>query len=109
MATSINSRSQNSSCSLGAAIDNESGLRIQADLSWNFNSSAPSRISAYASYNNSSQGFSINRSYSPDGTWSPEEEIPCTVFDDTFDNALKALVLACFENYNNVQLINVEG
>ena len=32
-----------------------------------------------------------------------------TVFDDTFDNALKALVLACFENYNNVQLINVEG
>ena len=102
MATSINSRSQNSSCSLGAAIDNGSGLRIQADLSWNFNSSAPSRISAYA-------GFSISRSYSPDGTWSPEEEIPCTVFDDTFNNALKALVLACFENYNNVQLINVEG
>lgn len=109
MATTINSRSQRSNCTIGALIDNGSSLRINVEIEWNFRSTAPERMVANINYSNDSgQGFSDRREYSSDGSYDTSGKVPCGVFDTTFNDSLKALILDCFENYTNVNLIGEE-
>ena len=113
MATKINARNQNSNCSVGAVIDNADGLKVNASLSWDYSlssspSPAPDHISATCYYYGSGQEFRDVRTYASDGSYNADGKISCAVFDTTFDNALKALVLDCFENYTNVSLVGEE-
>lgn len=109
MATTINSRSQRSNCTIGALIDNGSSLKINVDIEWSYRTTAPESMSANINYyNDAGQGFSDNRSYDSTGSYDTTGKIPCGVFDTTFNDALKALILDCFENYTNVNLIGEE-
>lgn len=108
MATTINSRSASSDCSIGAMIANGESLSVNVRISWNYNFTAPQVMGVRCSYDNNGQTFTDSRQYSSDGSYNTEGKIPCPVFDSTFNDALKALVLECFANYSNVNLIGEE-
>lgn len=108
--TQINYKESNTNSSVGAVVENGSGQRISVRLSWGFSTSAPVQIAMDADYRTPSGGltFTASRRYTSDLTYSPVEDVTCEAFDTTFDNAVKALVQSCFENYSNVNLIAVE-
>lgn len=108
MATKINARSTSSNCSVGAVIDNGDGLKINVNASWYYTVSAPTNINVHCSYDAAGQSFADDRSYDSTGSYDTTGKIPCGVFDTTFNDALKALILDCFENYTNVNLIGEE-
>lgn len=105
----INSRSQNSNCSVGAVIDNADGVRVNVRIRWEYTSSAPEYVNVSGDYSSVQGGYTVNfsRRYSVGGTYTPAETAP-EALDATFENALKSLITSCFTNYRNVELITVE-
>ena len=105
----INSRSQNSNCSVRAVIDNADGVRVNVRISWDYTTSAPEYVNVSGDYSSAQGGYTVNfsRRYSVGGTYTPAETAP-EALDATFENALKSLITSCFTNYSNVELITVE-
>lgn len=105
----INSRSQNSNCSVGAVIDNADGVRVNVRIRWEYTSSAPEYVNVSGDYSSVQGGYTVNfsRRYSVGGTYTSAETAP-EALDATFENALKSLITSCFTNYSNVELITVE-
>lgn len=105
----INSRSQNSNCSVGAVIDNADGVKINVSISWDYTTSAPQYVNVSGWYSSAQGGYTVNfsRRYSVGGTYTPAETAP-EALDATFENALKSFITSCFTNYSNVELITVE-
>ena len=79
MATKINSRTSSTTCNLYCAVENAEGTTVRE-----------------------------NRHYAPDGSYTPAPSYQFDLFDSTFNNALKELVLDCFDNYSNINLIGEE-
>ena len=94
MATKINSRTSSTTCNLYCAVENAEGTAVNVNISWSHNLSAPT--------------VRENRHYAPDGSYTPAPSYQFDLFDSTFNNALKELVLDCFDNYSNINLIGEE-
>ena len=91
--TEVTSRAASSNASIEGRIDNAQEQKINV-----------------SGWYNTPEGFSasFNRQYDSDGTYPDDGSSACSGFDSTFNDALKALVLECFGNYNNVAAIGVE-
>lgn len=110
MATKINSRTSSTTCNLYCAVENAAGTAVNVNISWSHNLSAPASIHAEVAYTTPDGGQTVreNRHYAPDGSYTPAPSYQFDLFNSTFNNALKELVLDCFDNYSNISLIGEE-
>lgn len=103
----IKTKENNSNSSIGAVIRNADDLAIEVRIRWDFTTSAPVTMKTTSVYKSPTGGVTIvdERKYEAGGTFTPAEEKDYSVFDETYNAGLLALVRKCFMHYNDVTLI----